>query len=153
MEGIDQLPPMVGDSGYQYVLLDLKIIQVTRKGLQTAASACSLTYIVFQGSSLCLTTTPLEALAASVRWFLTPLKWLRLPRDEIVLSLLLALRFVDLVFEELRSSALAVLSRGVSWPALRPLETLDILIQLASRLFNNLLRQVCNAWKLILMKI
>ena len=94
---------------------------------------------------MCLTTTPLEALAASVRWFLTPLSWLRLPRDEIVLSLLLSLRFVDLVFEEVKASALAVLSRGVSWSELRPLESLDIVIQLFSRLFNNLLRQVCLA--------
>ena len=145
MESLDQLPPLTSDSGYSSTLLDLKIIQVTRKGLQTAASASSLTYIIFQGASLCLTTTPLEALAASVRWFLTPLSWLRLPRDEIVLSLLLSLRFVDLVFEEEKASALAVLSRGVSWSELRPLESLDIVIQLFSRLFNNLLRQVCLA--------
>jgi hypothetical protein len=41
-----------------------------------------------------------EHLAAGLQWYLSPLIWLKAPVDELVLTLLLSLRFVGLVFDE-----------------------------------------------------
>ena len=39
-------------------------------------------------------------MAASLKWYLSPLKRVGLPVDEVVLTTLLSLRFMALVFEE-----------------------------------------------------
>jgi hypothetical protein len=53
-----------------------------------------------QSAHLALSTTPPEAMAASLKWYLSPLARLGLPVDEVVLTTLLSLRFMALVFEE-----------------------------------------------------
>lgn len=62
----------------------------------------SIIWKVFQSASLCLTTTTPEQLACGLRWFLLPLRHLGVSVSEIVLTLLLSLRFVSLVFDEVR---------------------------------------------------
>ena len=55
---------------------------------------------MLQSASLCLATTMPEHLAAGLRWYLSPFIWLKAPVDELVLTLLLSLRFIGLVFDE-----------------------------------------------------
>lgn len=55
---------------------------------------------IFQSASLCLTTTTPEQLASALRWFMVPFTVLRVPVAEIILTLLLSLRFINLVFDE-----------------------------------------------------
>lgn len=57
---------------------------------------------VFQSASLCLTTTTPEQLASALRWFMLPLRYIGVSVSEIVLTLLLSLRFISLVFDEVR---------------------------------------------------
>lgn len=57
---------------------------------------------VFQSASLCLTTTTPEQLAFALRWFMLPLRYIGVSVSEIVLTLLLSLRFINLVFDEVR---------------------------------------------------
>ena len=57
---------------------------------------------VFQSASLCLTTTTPEQLAFALRWFMLPLRHIGVSVSEIVLNLLLSLRFISLVFDEVR---------------------------------------------------
>lgn len=57
---------------------------------------------MIQSANLCLTTTTPEELVASLRWFLQPLKLLRVNVAEVALTLLLSLRFTGLVFDEVR---------------------------------------------------
>ena len=52
--------------------------------------------------SLCLTTTTPEQLAFALRWFMLPLTYIGVPVAEIVLTLMLSLRFITLVFDEVR---------------------------------------------------
>ena len=52
-----------------------------------------------QSASLSLTTTPAEEMALGLRLWLAPLRLLRVPVDEIALTLLLSLRFMALVTE------------------------------------------------------
>jgi len=58
---------------------------------------------VFQSASLCLTTTTPEQLASALRWFMLPLRYIGVSVSEIVLTLLLSLRFISLVFDEVRT--------------------------------------------------
>lgn len=55
---------------------------------------------IFQSASLCLTTTTPEQLASALWWFMVPLRHIGVPVAEIILTLLLSLRFINLVFDE-----------------------------------------------------
>lgn len=61
---------------------------------------CVLCVQIFQSASLCLTTTTPEQLASALWWFMIPLKHIGVPVPEIILTLLLSLRFINLVFDE-----------------------------------------------------
>lgn len=130
------LPPARG--AYSYVVMKLGPLQLTRKGLSLAATASCLSFAVLQSASLCLTTTMPEQLAAALRWYLLPLAHVGAPVDEIVLTLLLSLRFISLVFDEVRNIALGIVARGIKWKNLTVLETVDILFLYLRRIFNNL---------------
>ncbi|BAB02353.1 unnamed protein product [Arabidopsis thaliana] len=112
-------------SGYSYMLLKLGPLQFTRKGLSVGSTAACLTFIIFQSASICLATTTPEQLALALRWFLFPLTYIGVPVSEIILTLLLSLRFINLVFDEVRSVSLGIVSRRVNWQQLTVLETLD----------------------------
>lgn len=71
--------------------------------------------LVMQSASLCLTTTPAEQLALGVRAYLQPLGWLGLPVADVSLTLLLSLRFLAVVFEEVRNLALGLAARNINW--------------------------------------
>jgi general transcription factor 3C polypeptide 2 len=73
-----------------------------------------------QSASLCLTTTPAEEMALGLARWLGPLRLIRLPVDEIALTLLLSLRFMALVFEEIRNLAMGLAARAVPWRRLPP---------------------------------
>lgn len=71
-----------------------------------------------QSASLCLTTTPAEQLARGLKLWLSPLGLLGVPVAEISLTLLLSLRFLAVVFEEVRNLALGLAARNVQWKAM-----------------------------------
>ncbi|KAH9765401.1 protein ABCI12 [Citrus sinensis] len=97
--GLPNLPISLG--GYSYLIMKLGPLQFTRKGLSVASTAACLTFTIFQSSSLCLATTTPEQLAFALRWFMLPLTYIGVPVAEIVLTLLLSLRFISLVFDEI----------------------------------------------------
>eukprot|EP00238_Polyblepharides_amylifera_P001546 CAMPEP_0196572318 /NCGR_PEP_ID=MMETSP1081-20130531/2392_1 /TAXON_ID=36882 /ORGANISM="Pyramimonas amylifera, Strain CCMP720" /LENGTH=214 /DNA_ID=CAMNT_0041889601 /DNA_START=81 /DNA_END=725 /DNA_ORIENTATION=- len=135
MEGLVALPIA---STYQYVLLHIGPIQVTRRGVQLACNASLLTFSILQSSFLVLSTTTPEALAQALKWTLSPLRPLKVPVDELVLTTLLALRFISLVFEELRGLAVGVASRGIEWKALKPMDLLGLFFGVFRRLTSKL---------------
>lgn len=71
---------------------------------------CFSLWKVFQSASLCLTTTTPEQLASALRWFMLPLTFIGVPVSEIILTLLLSLRFINLVFDEVRQNWFSKLS-------------------------------------------
>ena len=73
-----------------------------------------------QSASLCLTTTPAEELALGLKLWLAPLRVVRVPVDEICMTLLLSLRFMSVVFDELRNLSLGLAARSVPWKRLPP---------------------------------
>ncbi|MCO5559979.1 hypothetical protein L7F22_013583 [Adiantum nelumboides] len=138
MSGIPALPSSF--TGYKYVLWKLGPFQLTRKGLALGVTTACLSFTVLQSASLCLSTTMPEHLAAGIRWYLAPLAYLKAPVDEIVLTLLLSLRFVGLVFDEVRNIALGIVARGVQWKQLTSLETAEVFFSFLGRIFRNLFK-------------
>ena len=104
--GPDSLPPA------SYVLFNFWFLRVTRKSLGLALRAGAFQFTVLQCVSLTLSTTKAEDLVESLRWFLRPLRAAGVPGQEIALSLLLSLRFVSLVFEEVRNLVIGIASRA-----------------------------------------
>ncbi|XP_022138671.1 protein ABCI12, chloroplastic [Momordica charantia] len=136
MMGLPELPASLG--GYSYLIAKLGPLTFTRKGLSVASTAACLTFVVFQSASLCLTTTAPEQLAFAIRWFLLPLAYFGVPVAEITLTLLLSLRFVSLVFDEVRNVALGVVSRRINWQLLTTMETVDVFFTYLRRIFKNI---------------
>ncbi|MED6206709.1 hypothetical protein PIB30_029444 [Stylosanthes scabra] len=136
LTGLPNIP--VSLTGYSYVITKLGPLTFTRKGLSVASTAACLTFMVFQSASLCLTTTTPEQLAFALRWFLLPLKYIGVSVSEIVLTLLLSLRFISLVFDEVRNIALGIVSRRINWKQLSTMETIDIFFNYLRRIFKNI---------------
>uniref|UniRef100_A0A0D9WGA1 Uncharacterized protein n=1 Tax=Leersia perrieri TaxID=77586 RepID=A0A0D9WGA1_9ORYZ len=129
------LPNIPGSTnGYSYTIMKLGPLQFTRKGLSVASTSACLSFAIFQSASLCLTTTTPEQLASALWWFMTPLKHIGVPVPEIILTLLLSLRFINLV----RNSALAIVARRIDWKKLATMETIDIFFNYVRRIFKNI---------------
>ncbi|GMY27564.1 protein ABCI12, chloroplastic isoform X1 [Fagus crenata] len=136
MMGLPNLPASLG--GYSYLIMKLGPLQFTRKGLSVASTAACLTFTVFQSASVCLTTTTPEQLAFALRWFMLPLTYIGVPVAEITLTLMLSLRFITLVFDEVRNVALGIVSRRINWQHLTMMETVDIFVIYFRRIFKNI---------------
>lgn len=113
-------------------------LSLTSKGLSAATTAACLTFTIFQSASLCLTTTTSEQLAFALQWFIRPLSSLGVPVSEVILTLLLSLRFINLVFDEVRNVALGIISRRIRWKELTTLETIDVFFTYIRRIFKNI---------------
>ena len=87
----------LGVPPYRYVLFHFWWITITKRSLNLAIAVAGLTFAALQAASLCLVTTPPEAMAAAVGRALRPLGLLGLPVRELVLTVLLALRFMAMV--------------------------------------------------------
>ncbi|KAL4546761.1 hypothetical protein Ndes2526B_g01959 [Nannochloris sp. 'desiccata'] len=134
---------VIGQS-YNYVLLNLGPFSVTKRSLNLAITLAGLMFVALQCASLCLITTPPERMALAVGRGLRPLGMFRVPVKELVLTVLLALRFMATVFEEARNLCLGLASRGIDWALLGGKGTLALTVGTASRLFSNLLSRSDN---------
>lgn len=59
-------------------------------------------------------TTKEMDIAASIEWFITPLRIIKVPTYEIAMIIMLAIRFIPLMFEDMRMIMVAQTSRGVN---------------------------------------
>lgn len=59
-------------------------------------------------------------MALGLKFWLAPLRVIGVPVDEIALTLLLSLRFMSVVFDELRNLSLGLAARSVPWQRLPP---------------------------------
>jgi len=136
LEGLEGLPELV--SSYRYVLFHLGPLQLTRKGINLAITSSAMTFTVLQSTHLALCVTTPEAMAAGLRWYLTPLRALRVPVDEVIFTLLLSLRFTSIVFEEVRNLSLGLAARNIDWWSLGWRGSVDLGGRLLSRLLDSL---------------
>ncbi|PSR85182.1 hypothetical protein CEY00_Acc33166, partial [Actinidia chinensis var. chinensis] len=134
--GLQNFPASL--EGYSYLIMKLGPLQFTRKGLSVASMSACLTFTIFQSANLCLTTTTPEQLAYALQWFMLPLKKFGVPVAEIILTLLLSLRFLNLVFDEVRNVALGIVSRRINWEQLTFMETIEVFFTYIRRIFKNI---------------
>uniref|UniRef100_A0A1D2A6G8 Uncharacterized protein n=1 Tax=Auxenochlorella protothecoides TaxID=3075 RepID=A0A1D2A6G8_AUXPR len=140
--GLSALPASMqdlpGSPRYSSVLLKLGFLRVTRRSFRLAVSTAALTFAALQSASLCLACTPPERMAAAMSSALSPLRVVGFPADELVLTLLLALRFISMVFEEGRHLLLGLATRSVDYSGLGVRGTASIALTGVVRLFANL---------------
>ncbi len=134
-----QVSALPQPSGYRYVLLDWWRVRVTRRSLDLAVRISTLTFTLLYSSSLYLLTTMPEEITAGLEFLLRPLRVLRVPVTEIVLTLTLSLRFIPLVLEEVQNLIRSVRTRAINWKKLGAKGSLQVWLMVAERLFQNLI--------------
>lgn len=131
--------PQLGQQAYKYVVLKLGPFTVTKRSLGLASAITGLTFVAIQGASLALVTTPSERMALAIGNLLRPLAWIGVPVRELVLTVLLSLRFMATVFEEARNLCLGIASRGIDWSLVGKRGAISLALKTCGRLFSNLL--------------
>lgn len=133
--------PLPQPTDYQYVLLDLNVsgITVTRRSLDLAIRVGSLLFTLIYSTNLYLLTTAPEEITAGIENLLQPLRRLRVPVTEMVLTLTLALRFIPLVLEEVQNLARSLQTRAIEWKKLGLRGQVRLWLLVADRLLDNLL--------------
>ena len=104
-------------------------------GLNTS----TLIFTVIHSVNLMLLTTSSEDLVWTLRWFMSPLAWFGLPVDLISFQLLLALRFLPLVQEELQNLLRSLATRAINFKKLGIKGSIGIFLSLGERLLSNIL--------------
>lgn len=85
----------------------------TWQGLENGIRVgCQLIFAIWISTLMTLTTSPLDMVWA-LEWYMTPLKYVKVPIDEIALLVMLAIRFIPLLFEETDRIIKAQKARGV----------------------------------------
>ena len=125
-------------NSYSYVIWKAGNITVTRRSVDLGMRVCTLIFTYLYAPTLFLLVTAPEEITAAIASICSPLKFLKIPVVEIVLTLTLALRFVPLVLEEVQNLARAMRTRSINWKKLGFKRTSQIWLILAERLIDNL---------------
>ncbi|MEB3168235.1 MAG: CbiQ family ECF transporter T component [Synechococcaceae cyanobacterium] len=112
---------------------------ITRKSADLAINTSTLLVTLLHSANLLLVSTPPEQLAWAISWWLAPLERLGWPLQRLGFTLLLALRFLPLVQEELQNLLRALATRAVNIKALGWKPGLALLLAIGERLLANLL--------------
>ena len=135
-------------SGYRYILADWGVVRITRRSLNLAIRISTLTFTLLYSSTLYLLTTAPEEITAGLEFLMRPLRFIRVPVTEIILTLTLALRFIPLVLEEVQNLIRSVRTRAINWKKLGARGVSQVWLMVAERLFQNLIdraEQTANA--------
>ncbi|MFM7170467.1 MAG: energy-coupling factor transporter transmembrane component T family protein [Cyanobium sp.] len=119
--------------------LSLGPLVVTRESAELGLNASTLLFTVVHSANLLLLTTAPEALVWAIHWWLSPLAWLGLPMERLGFTLLLALRFLPLVQEELQNLLRSLATRAVNLKSLGWKNGLALVLAVGERLLANVL--------------
>jgi energy-coupling factor transport system permease protein len=119
--------------------LALGPVAVTRQSAELGLNAATLLFTVVHSANLLLLTTAPEALVWAINWWLRPLAWLGWPMERLGFTLLLALRFLPLVQEELQNLLRALATRAVNLKSLGWKAGLSLVLAVGERLLANVL--------------
>ena len=124
---------------YDFGGISLGPLVIDRRSAELGIKTSTLTFTVIHSVNLMLITTPPEDLVWAIRWFLTPLNLCGLPLEKLSFQLLLALRFLPLVQEELQNLFRSIGVRAIDFKKLGFKATLGLFISLGERLLSNIL--------------
>ena len=119
--------------------LEFGPLLVTRRSAELALNSATLLVTLIQSANLLLLSTPPEELVWAISWWLGPLRRLGWPVDRIGFTLLLALRFLPLVQEELQNLLRSLATRAVNLRTLGWSGSLSLLLAVGGRLLANVL--------------
>ena len=119
--------------------LQLGPLAVNRASLDLALRSGTLLFTLVHSANLLLISTPAEDLAWAFAWILRPLRRLGIPTTELGFMLLLSLRFLPLVQEELQNLLRALATRSFQLRQLGFKGGMALLLGLGERLLANLL--------------
>ncbi|MGC6482283.1 MAG: energy-coupling factor transporter transmembrane component T family protein [Synechococcus sp.] len=112
---------------------------VNRRSLELGLNSATLILTLVHSVNLMLLTTPSEDFVWALSWFLSPLAALGLPVDRLSFQLLLALRFLPLVQEELQNLLRSLASRAVNLKRLGVKASFGLVLAVGERLLANIL--------------
>ena len=112
---------------------------VTRRSALLGLRSGTLLFTLIHSANLLLLTTAPEELVWAIAWFLRPFAALGLPVERLGFILLLSLRFLPLVQEELQNLVRAVATRAVNLRSLGWRAGLGLVLAVGERLLANVL--------------
>jgi energy-coupling factor transport system permease protein len=112
---------------------------VNRRSATLGLNGATLLFTLVHSANLLLLTTPPEDLVWALAWFLAPLARLGWPVERLGFTLLLSLRFLPLVQEELQNLLRSVATRAVNLRRLGWRLSLGLVLGVGERLLANLL--------------
>jgi len=112
---------------------------VTRRSAQLGINGATLLVTLIQSANLLLLSTTPEELAWAISWWLRPLGALGLPMERLGFTLLLSLRFLPLVQEELQNLLRSLATRAVTVKGLGWKGALGLVLAVGERLLANIL--------------
>ncbi len=119
--------------------LSLGPVVVNRKSAELGLNGATLLFTLIHSANLLLLTTTPEELVWAMGWWLKPCARLGWPVERLGFTLLLSLRFLPLVQEELQNLLRSVATRAVSFKRLGWKAGLALVLALGERLLANLL--------------
>ncbi|WP_017307160.1 energy-coupling factor transporter transmembrane component T family protein [Spirulina subsalsa] len=131
----------IPDTPYQYILLELGNLRVTRRSFDLALRLSTIIFTLVYSTTLYLLTTAPEEITAGLEDIMQPLERFKLPVTEVALTLTLSLRFIPLVLEEVQNLARSIRTRAINWKKLGLRQSFKIWLIVAERLLENLLRR------------
>jgi energy-coupling factor transport system permease protein len=126
-------------SGAAWVLFRQGPLVVTRRSAELGLNGATLLFTLIHSANLLLLSTSPEQLVWAIGWLLAPLGRLGWPVERLGFTLLLALRFLPLVQEELQNLLRSVATRAVNFKLLGWKASLGLLLALGERLLANVL--------------
>ena len=112
---------------------------VDRRSAELGIKTSTLTFTVIHSVNLMLITTPPEDLVWAIKWFFAPLTSLGFPMEKLSFQLLLALRFLPLVQEELQNLFRSIGVRAIEFRKLGFKSSLGLFVTIGERLLSNIL--------------
>jgi energy-coupling factor transport system permease protein len=112
---------------------------VTRRSAELGINGATLLFTVIHSANLLLLTTSPEELVWTIAWWLRPCRALGWPVERLGFTLLLALRFLPLVQEELQNLLRSIATRAVNLRQLGWKASLGLALAVGERLLANVL--------------
>ncbi len=115
---------------------------LSRKAFELGIKTSTLIFTVIHSVNLMLLTTLQEDIVLALSWFMIPLRKVGLPIDKWLFQLLLALRFIPLVQEELQNIIKSVSVRSINLRSLGFKKSIHVLLTMVERLFLNIFLRI-----------
>ncbi len=115
---------------------------LSRKAFELGIKTSTLIFTVIHSVNLMLLTTLQEDIVWALSWFMIPFRKVGLPIDKWLFQLLLALRFIPLVQEELQNIIKSVSVRSINLRSLGFKKSINVLLTMVERLFLNIFLRI-----------